>query len=271
MASSATRQPVIYVPHGGGPWPFVELRGFISPRDVDVLRNYFVQLPAQLPQPPKALLVVSAHWERPAPTVMTSPQPPIYYDYGGFPPEAYEIQWPAPGEPVLAERVVKLLADAGIEAKSDPRRGFDHGTFIPFKLSWPNADVPTIQLSLKQGLDPQEHLAIGRALAPLRDEGVLILGSGMSFHDLRSFGSSAAMQVSSAFGGWLNETVTAKHDTRDARLVEWESAPLAREAHPREEHLLPLMVVAGAAGSDPGRIGFDESFMGARISAYHFG
>ncbi len=125
---------------------------------------------------------------------MTSPQPPMYYDYGGFPPEAYTITWPAPGNPALAERVVQLLGDAGIPAKTDARRGFDHGTFVPFKLSWPDADVPTIQLSLKAGLDPREHLAIGRALAPLRDEGVLILGSGMSYHNMRDFGTTTAHQ-----------------------------------------------------------------------------
>jgi aromatic ring-opening dioxygenase catalytic subunit (LigB family) len=157
--SARTRQPVMYVPHGGGPWPFVDMGRFMSARDIQVLRAYFVALPEQLPARPKALLVVSAHWEAAAPTVMTSPHPPIYYDYGGFPPEAYAITWPAQGSPALAERVVQLLGEAGMAAKTDAHRGFDHGTFIPFKLSWPDADLPTIQLSLKAGLDPREHLA----------------------------------------------------------------------------------------------------------------
>ena len=268
---AAARQPVIFVPHGGGPWPFVEMSGFISRHDVEIMRAYFVDLPTRLPEPPKALLVVSAHWEAAVPTVMTASRPPIYYDYGGFPAEAYTIEWPAPGNPALAERVVKLLNGAGISTATDPRRGFDHGTFIPFKLSWPQADVPTIQLSLKAGLDPAEHLAIGRALAPLRDEGVLILGSGMSYHNLRDLRTESAQQVSRLFDGWLKETVTADPSTRARRLADWTSAPGARQAHPREEHLLPLMVVAGAAGKDPGRITFNEDWMRVRISAVEYG
>jgi aromatic ring-opening dioxygenase catalytic subunit (LigB family) len=262
---------VIYLPHGGGPWPFVELGGWIPARDIERLRAYLVGLPALLPARPRALLVASAHWEAAAPTVMTSANPPILYDYGGFPPEAYAIEWPAPGDPALAERVVELLGRAGIAASRDARRGFDHGTFIPLKLAWPDADVPTIQLSLKVGLDPAEHLAIGRALAPLRDEGVLILGSGMSYHNLRSFGSAAVAGISREFDAWLAAAATAAPATRDARLGQWTTAPHARAVHPREEHLLPLMVVAGAAGDDVGRVAFNDDFMSARISAYHYG
>lgn len=265
------RQPVMYVPHGGGPWPFVDMGSFMPERDIEALRAYFVALPGTLPAPPKALLVVSAHWEAAAPTVMTAPRPSIYYDYGGFPPEAYAITWPAPGNPALAERVVQLLGEAGIAAKTDARRGFDHGTFIPFKLSWPDADVPTIQLSLKAGLDPREHLAIGRALVPLRDEGVLILGSGMSYHNMRDFGTTTAHQASLAFDNWLKEAATADPETRVRRLGDWASAPGAQHAHPREEHLLPLMVVAGAAGEDVGRITFNEDLMNARVSAVQYG
>jgi aromatic ring-opening dioxygenase catalytic subunit (LigB family) len=266
-----TRQPVIYVPHGGGPWPFVELPGFISAQDVATMRAYFEDLPRQLPAPPKALLVISAHWEEPTPTVLTSAQPPILYDYGGFPPESYEITWPAPGDPALAARVVELLGAAGIATKTDGRRGFDHGTFIPFKLSWPKADVPTIQLSLKAGLDPAAHLAIGRALAPLRDEGVLILGSGMSYHNMRDFRTGGGHRASQIFAAWLEEAATADPATRAQRLTDWAAAPSARQAHPREEHLLPLMVVAGAAGDDVGRVTFSEDWMQTRISAFHFG
>ncbi|MDB4979460.1 MAG: hypothetical protein JWM82_212 [Myxococcales bacterium] len=267
----SARQPVLYVPHGGGPWPFVDVSGFMSARDVAALRGYLVALPAQLPARPKALLVVSAHWEERAPTVMTSPRPPMLYDYGGFPEEAYSLEWPAPGNPALAARVVELLGAAGIEAKTDARRGFDHGTFVPFKLAWPEADVPTIQLSLKAGLDPNEHLAIGRALAPLRDEGVLILGSGMSYHNMRGFGSAAARQDSLLFDNWLKEAATAEPETRTQRLGAWSSAPSARRAHPREEHLLPLMVVAGAAGDDVGRITFNDDLMNVRVSAVQYG
>jgi aromatic ring-opening dioxygenase catalytic subunit (LigB family) len=267
----STRQPVIFVPHGGGPWPFVDLGGFVTPHDVAIMRGYFEALPKQLPSKPKALLVISAHWEAALPTVMTAAQPSILYDYYGFPPESYDIQWPAPGEPALARRVQQLLAAAGIDTASDDRRGFDHGTFVPFKLSWPDADVPTIQLSLKAGLDPAEHLAIGRALAPLRDEGVLILGSGMSYHNMRGFNSPSALAVSREFDGWLQRAATASPEARDEQLRHWAAAPSARQAHPREEHLMPLMVVAGAAGSDQARVTFSEDWMRVRISAFHFG
>jgi aromatic ring-opening dioxygenase catalytic subunit (LigB family) len=260
----------MFVPHGGGPWPFVDL-GFISRGDVEKMRAYFRSLPAELPAPPRALLVVSAHWEEEVPTVMTSPHPPILYDYYGFPPASYEIQWPAPGEPALAARVVSLLGAAGIAAATDAERGFDHGTFIPFKLSWPDADVPTIQLSLKTGLDPALHLAIGRALAPLRDEGVLILGSGMSYHNLRDLRSSSAPAAAREFDAWLQQAATAAAAERARRLSDWASAPSARRAHPREEHLLPLMVAAGAAGEDAGRVTFDDDWMGVRVSAYRYG
>lgn len=269
--SAPTRQPVMYVPHGGGPWPFVDMHGFMPERDIEALRAYFVTLPAKLPARPKALLVASAHWEAAVPTVMTSPQPPIYYDYGGFPPEAYTITWPAPGDPALAERVMHLLGEAGIAASPDALRGFDHGTFVPFKLSWPDADIPTIQLSLKAGLDPREHLAIGRALTPLRDEGVLILGSGMSYHNTRDFGTTTAHRASLVFDAWLKEAATADPETRARRLGDWASAPGARHAHPREEHLIPLMVVAGAAGDDAGVITFNGDVMNTRVSAVQYG
>jgi aromatic ring-opening dioxygenase catalytic subunit (LigB family) len=243
----------------------------ISVEDVTSMRAYFEELPATLPAPPKALLVISAHWEARVPTVMTAAQPPILYDYGGFPPESYAITWPAPGSPSLAARVVELLEQAGIKTASDMQRGFDHGTFIPFKLSWPNAEIPTIQLSLKAGLDPAEHLAMGRALLPLRDEGVLILGSGMSYHNLPRFFAGQAGSASVAFDEWLKGAATADPHVRDELLKNWEQAPYAREVHPREEHLLPLMVVAGAAGDALGRISFNADWMGARISAVHFG
>lgn len=249
----------------------MKLDGFVSERDVGLLRTYLEELPRQLPARPKALLVISAHWEESVATVMTSPAPPILYDYGGFPPDAYTIQWPAPGDPALAKRVVSLLEAASIPAKTDAQRGFDHGTFIPFKVSWPSADLPTIQLSLKSSYDPADHLAMGRALAPLRDEGVLILGSGMSFHSFRSWRMGTAEKDSAPFDAWLKQTAAASPEARNQLLREWASAPGARAAHPQEDHLLPLMVVAGAAGQDPARISFSELWMGSHVSAVHFG
>jgi aromatic ring-opening dioxygenase catalytic subunit (LigB family) len=263
------RFPVVFVPHGGGPWPFVEI-GFPK-ADVDGLADYLRSVSSVPPSPPRALLVVSAHWEEPVPTVMASEHPAILYDYYGFPPESYEIKWPAPGEPGLASRVQQLLDDAGIRNDSDAERGYDHGTFIPLKLTYPDASVPAVQLSLKRGLDPAEHLAIGRALAPLRDEGVFIIGSGMTFHNLRAFRDPRAAPVAETFDAWLREAMVQDAPERDRRLEQWANAPAARAAHPREEHLLPLMVASGAAGDDRAVVGFNGTFAGLRLSAYHFG
>src|SRR5574341_599487 len=266
---SPQRMPVVFIPHGGGPWPFVEMG--LPKTDVDRLAGYLRSVRLVPAERPRALLVVSAHWEEPVPTVMTAEQPSILYDYYGFPAESYAITWPAPGTPVLASRVRALLDAAGIRSAEDSARGFDHGTFIPLKLIYPDADVPTIQLSLKRGLDPAAHLAIGAAIAPLRDEGVLIIASGMTFHNLGAFRDPRSAPVAETFDGWLRETMTSDPDERNQRLKQWTTAPAARAAHPREEHLMPLMVAAGAAGDDLASIGFNDTFTGIRLSAYHFG
>jgi aromatic ring-opening dioxygenase catalytic subunit (LigB family) len=259
------REPTVFVPHGGGPWPFVDV-GLGSKAELDGLATYLRSIHREA----KALLVVSAHWEEAVPTVMTAEHPPMLYDYYGFPPASYEITWPAPGAPALASRVRALLEGAGFDTAADPKRGFDHGTFVPLKLAYPDADVPVVQLSLKQGLDPKEHLAMGRALAPLRDEGVYIIGSGMTYHHLRAF-NGRAKPVSEAFDAWLRVAATGAPTERDASLTEWTSAPSARLAHPREEHLLPLMVVAGAAGADRGTLAYDGTILDLRLSAFAFG
>lgn len=269
MSTSSTRMPVVYLPHGGGPWPFVDLG--MPQSEIDGLANYLRELASLPKRPPKALLVVSAHWEETVPTVMTGARPPMLYDYYGFPEASYEIQWPAPGDPALAERVQALLGEAGFESGANDERGFDHGTFVPLKLSYPNADVPTVQLSLKKGLDPAEHLAMGRALASLRDEDVFILGSGMSYHNMRGFRSARAKGDAETFDAWLGETTVLEAAERDGRLAAWAEAPAARAAHPREEHLLPLMVIAGAAGADRGSVSYSGEMFGKRISAMHFG
>lgn len=267
--ASNTRMPVVFLPHGGGPWPFVRLP-FGSKAEQDLLATYLRNVASLPSTPPKALLVISAHWEEDVPTVTTAPHPPMFYDYYGFPPESYKIAWPAPGQPAVAARVRSLLQAAGIPSDHDDERGFDHGTFVPLKLAYPKADVPTVQLSLKRGLDPQEHLAIGKALAPLRDEGILIIGSGMTYHNLSAFGS-AHRAVSETFDAWLREVGTAAPAERDRKLLQWATAPAARQAHPREEHLIPLMVIAGAAGSDKGVLGYKGTLLDLSISAYHFG
>ncbi|WNG36855.1 dioxygenase [Archangium violaceum] len=264
------RMPVVFLPHGGGPWPFVDL-GFGDKAELDQLATYLRNLRVLPKSPPKAVLIISAHWEERVPTVMSGARPPMLYDYYGFPPESYRITWPAPGEPKLAARVRELLGKAGFETAEDTERGFDHGTFVPLKLTYPDADVPTVQLSLKQGLAPKEHLAMGRALQPLRDEGVFILGSGMTFHNLRAFGDPRSRPVSETFDAWLREAATLPARERDDRLTHWSTAPAARLAHPREEHLLPLMVIAGAAGEDQGTVGYNGTVLGLRLSSYHYG
>lgn len=261
--------PVVFLPHGGGPWPFVDLG--LDKAESSELTSYLRSIPALPKVPPRALLVISAHWEEAVPTVMTAERPPLLFDYYGFPQSSYELTWPAPGQPQLAARVRELLGAAGFQAAADPRRGFDHGTFVPLKLAYPGADVPTVQLSLKAGLDPAEHLAIGHALAPLRDEGVFILGSGMSFHNLRAFRDPRSRPIAESFDAWLREAATREPHERDLRLKQWDRAPSARLAHPREEHLLPLMVVAGAAGADRGALAYNGTFAGLRLSAYHYG
>jgi aromatic ring-opening dioxygenase catalytic subunit (LigB family) len=261
--------PVVYLPHGGGPWPFVD--GLGDPKELAPLAAYLTGLVHATGERPKALLVISAHWEEPVPTVMTSPRPPMLYDYYGFPPSTYTIQWPAPGDAALAARVRALLGAAGIETAEDPARGFDHGTFVPMKLTYPDADVPTIQLSLQKGLDPATHLAIGRALAPLRDEGVFLVGSGLSYHNMRGFGDPRMVAPAAAFDAWLQETAAAEPAERDHRLAAWTDAPSARACHPREEHLLPMMVVAGAAGADRGATTYTGTLFGVAVSGYQFG
>jgi len=271
LGSMTTEQrlPVVFLPHGGGPWPFVKV-GIGSEAEQAELATFLRGVRNLPASPPRALLVISAHWEEPQPTVMTSAKPPLLFDYYGFPAESYRLTWPAPGEPALAGRVQQLLGAAGIASAANGERGFDHGAFVPLKLAYPDAELPTVQLSLKAGLDPREHLAIGRALAPLRDEGVFIVGSGMTYHNMRGFGP-AWRPAASAFDGWLRNALTQPPSERDQLLSDWQKAPSARDAHPREEHLLPLMVAAGAAGKDRGRVSFRSTFFGLDISAYAFG
>lgn len=269
-STMTSRQPVVFLPHGGGPWPFVEVP-FGTRAENEALRAYLESVSHVPKTPPKAVLVVSAHWEEAVPTLMTAAKPPLLFDYYGFPPESYRLTWPSPGAPELAPRVQALLEGAGFKTATDATRGFDHGTFVPLKLAWPTPTLPTLQLSLKTGLDPAEHLAMGRALAPLRDEGVFIIGSGMTFHNMRGFMNPQARPVSEAFDTWLQQTLQKPQAERDAGLERWAQAPSARQSHPREEHLLPAMVCAGAALNDLGRVGYAGGYAGIVLSAYHFG
>ncbi len=219
---------------------------------------------------PKAIVVISGHWIADRFTVTSGENPSLIYDYHGFPPHTYELSYPAPGAPALAQRITVLLGAAGIDAATDAQRGFDHGTFIPLKLIYPDADIPVVQLSMKTGLDPAAHLAAGRALQSLRDEGVLIVGSGMSFHNMRGF-SPAFHDASKRFDGWLTDSIARPEEARDALLEQWKDAPDAHTTHPYPDHLLPLMVAAGAAGDSAGRKVFEDTVMNVVVSGWAFG
>jgi len=269
-STSTSRLPTYFISHGGGPWPWMKKEMGAA---YDLLAASLADMPRQLGRTPRAVLMVSAHWEAPAFTVMANPRPPMVYDYGGFPAHTYQVRYDAPGAPDLALRVKALIEAAGLPAHSDAERGFDHGAFSPMAAIYPAADVPMVQLSLRRGLDPAEHLALGRAIAPLRDEDVLIIGSGLSYHNLRAFGPQAR-EPSKAFDDWLDRTVVgAAGSARDARLMDWASAPAAHIAHPREEHLIPLMVAVGAASEEVGeRVYHEDAFMGGlAVSSFRFG
>ena len=259
-------QPALFIPHGGGPCFFMP-----DPRGTWTgMEAYLRGLAASLPEPPRAILVVSGHWEAPAFAFTgAASHPGLIFDYYGFPPETYRLSWPAPGAPWLAERGAELLRAAGLPAAIDPERGFDHGVFVPLKVAFPAADVPVVQMALHASLDPALHLAAGEALAPLRDEGVLILGSGMSFHNLRAMGDPRVGEPSQQFDRWLTATAEAGPAERAARLARWSDAPWVRLCHPREEHLLPLMVAAGASRS-PGTNDYGEMVLGGAVSAFRF-
>lgn len=260
--------PTLFIPHGGGPCFFMD---WDPPDTWDHLAAWLRGLGSTFAATPKAVLVISGHWEEEQFTLTGNPHPPLIYDYYGFPESTYQLTYPAPGSPELARHISELLTGAGIPARIDPQRGFDHGVFIPFKLIYPNAGIPIVQLSLKEGLDPAAHLAAGRALASLRQQGVLIAGSGMSYHNLRGFFGGAGERAD-RFDAWLTDAACAPTpQLRAERLAAWAQAPSAREAHPREEHLVPLMVAAGAGGNDVGTRVFNGRIMGARISAYRFG
>jgi len=266
----AARLPTYFIPHGGGPCFFMDW----DPPDMwDSMEAFLAALPHDLPATPKAILVASGHWEEADFTFGSHPKPPLIYDYYGFPPHTYELTYDAPGAPDLAARAAGLLGDAGVPARLDDARGYDHGVFIPLKVAFPDARIPVVQMSLKAGLDPQAHIRAGQALSPLRDEGVLIVGSGMSYHNLRRYRrhGEGIVEESDLFDRWLGEAVTAPPAERNARLAAWDKAPAARLSHPTEEHLIPLMVAAGAAGEDPGRIVYSDRVLGAMVSGYRFG
>jgi len=266
------RLPTFYLSHGGGPWPYMNDE---ARRPYARLEESLRELPRQLPRKPEAILIVSGHWEESEFAVMAGAAPPMIHDYGGFPEELYHIRYAAAGSPRLAQQAQSLIQQTGLPARLDAGRGFDHGTYSVLAVTHPQADVPVFQVSLRADYDPATHLRLGRALAPLRDEGVLIIGSGSSYHNLRRFfGARVRREDAAQFDTWLRETlVESAPARRSQRLLEWERAPAARDAHPQADHLMPLHVVVGAAEEEPGRIVYSQDdFLGMiALSSYRFG
>ena len=267
--AAAARLPTYYLSHGGGPWPWMKDQ---AGGMFDRLEQSLVAIRAELGERPRALLLISGHWETPGFAVSAGERPGMVFDYYGFPQHLYRISYPAPGSPQLAARVRELLERGGVGCALDPQRGFDHGTFSLAKPLYPEADMPIVQLSIRGDFDPAAHLEVGRLLAPLRDEGVVIVGSGSSYHNLRQLGP-VGRAPSKTFDGWLQDTlVGTASDRRSEQLQAWTRAPAARQAQPREDHLVPLFVAVGAAEDDPGACVYhQDDFMGCALSSFRFG
>lgn len=260
--------PSLYIPHGGGPCFFMEWE---PPHTWNSMKNWLSSLGSTLPKP-QAILVISAHWEEETLSLQAQEAPSLLYDYYGFPDHTYKISYPAPGSPPLAQKIKDLFAREKIDIHLNRDRGFDHGVFIPLKVIYPEASIPILQLSLKKGLGPAFHIKMGKILAPLRQEGILILGSGMSFHNLQAFfhPSDQFSTASLNFDQWLEKSLQ-DISQREKSLIEWKNAPYAQSVHPREEHLIPLMVIAGTAEGDPAKFIYREITLGLTISAVQFG
>ncbi len=257
--------PAIYIPHGGGPAFFMQgkMHDIFQP-----MAAFLASIPAMLPVQPTAIVVISAHWEAPLVSITAGSQPDLIFDYYGFPEAMYALTYPAPAAPDIASRAAELLGDTGIECQLDTKHGWDHGVFIPLMVMYPNADIPVVAISLRSDLDPAAHAEIGRALAPLREQGVLLVGSGMSYHNLSRISNGKA--ASTAFDSWLDCALAGTEKQRRTQLNRWADAPSARAAHPREEHLLPLMVIS-AAGSDlPAKKVWQGNVGSSRVSSWLF-
>lgn len=240
-------QPIVFVSHGGGPLPLLN-----DPGHADMLRVFQLlkQQLADNTEQPRALLFISAHWEADPIALTSAAQPSLLYDYHGFPPASYALKYPVAGAPELAQTIQQRLSQHGISAQLNSQRGLDHGVFVPALLLFPEADIPCLQLSLHPNLDPHLHLQIGTVLTELAAEGVMIIGSGYSFHNMRAFFGPADAQgdaFNKSFEDWLDNALASNHAAQ--QLAQWQQAPGARYCHPREEHLMPLLVCVGAAES----------------------
>ena len=260
--------PTYFISHGGGPWLWVpKMRETFAN-----LEKSLLDMVSDWNEPPKAIMMVSGHWEGDEVEVMATPKPPMVYDYYNFPKETYEVVYAAEGSPKFANRALELLQSAGIQAKLNSDRGYDHGVFVPMAAMYPDAEMPLFQLSILKSYDPVAHFEIGRALSALRNEGVMIIGSGLSYHNLKHLGPEAA-EPSATFDAWLNEVMQLPPAVRKTRLEDWTSAPFARMCHPEEDHLVPLFVALGAAESETATNIYHEADLmgGITASGFRFG
>lgn len=265
---------ILFIPHGGGPLPLLDDPGYA--RLAETLKTLGPCVAGC-----KAIIVVTAHWETDRPTLTNEAMPGMLYDYYGFPEEAYHIQYPAPGAPLLAEQVAASLVANGFDPTFDEGRGFDHGVYVPMTLIWPEATIPILQMSVMSSFNPAEHIALGRALAPFLQDDVALIGSGFSFHNLGALTGRGAFDkveghsLARAFHEYLDRSICDPDLTAEEReqvLIDWADAPGARFCQPREEHLLPLHVCLGAAmaaGMDAERI-FGEPVKGYQTSGYRW-
>ena len=263
-----SRFPTYFISHGGGPWPWVpEWRARFRN-----LEKSLISIAREQEQTPGAVLVISGHWEEAGFNVLASDHPSMLYDYFGFPDETYKLIYPAPGSSEFAHKTTQLLHAAGCPSQLDDQRGFDHGAFVPLFVMYPRANVPVYQMSLQRGYNPQAHISAGRAIAPLRDDGVLIIGSGLSYHNLSLFGPGAR-EPSEAFDHWLRKALFEESKARIKSVMEWEKAPFARLCHPQEDHLAPLFVALGAAENEPAHCIYQDEYLfgGVTASSYRFG
>lgn len=260
-------QPTFFLSHGGGPWPWLRKEMPF----LDGLHQSLKDVVMSLAEKPRAIVIVSGHWEEDEFTIMSNPQPPMIYDYYGFPEHTYKIKYAAPGSPKLALRIKAVLGENSISTSLNPERGFDHGVYSLLYPMYPDADIPVVQVSMKNDFNPTEHFRLGMALSSLRREGVLIIGSGNLFHNLREMQRSRIQ--SELFDSWIRKVVLSQDlKFRNEEILNWESAPFARYCHPREDHLVPLFVALGAAHQDFGTLIFGEPLMGrVSVSSFRFG
>jgi aromatic ring-opening dioxygenase catalytic subunit (LigB family) len=268
MVMNKKQGQILFLPHGGGPMPLLN-----DPSHAK-LTEFMKTIPNKL-RKPSAIIVISAHWEERIPTVTGADYPDMIYDYSGFPPETYNIKYSAPGNPKLADEIINLFSKHNILAEKNNSRGYDHGVFVPLLLMYPEANIPVIQISQKRNLNPQEHINMGKALAELMERDILVIGSGLSFHNMREFfySSDDSNQKAEEFNNWLIDTLINENlseTERENRLVKWEDAPSARFSHPREEHLLPVHILFGIATANnfKTKLVFNDIAVGKKVSAF---